>query len=300
MLPETQTPQTPPGPDKYKILFFLLLFIVTVSLTGGVFYFLGKQQTVKPEPVPAPSVTPAITTVFPPYDADPSPLPDNQEVKDEEIIPAGQNTVSFARDGENTYLRYRGKIHNDSDQLEPQTVQIPNPDQHSWYGLVDAPDGVTPNEFMEDEVFSYRVAPDKKSFAFVMRWAIPPPPKYPAYYLFYYTPFDKYRQSMLVKTFSTSDKGVMSVAKINQFDNESKYLTLNMYGCWNCGGHQPETLLVRLKDNETKNIGRTSYFNWLTGGKYEYKDYVVITCTEETMGECFEKPESLPLKTGQF
>ena len=141
---------------------------------------------------------------------------------------------------------------------------------------------------MEDEVFGFKVAPDKKSFVFVMRWKN-------EFYLFYYTPFDKFRQSILVKKFPSGDP-----AKIKQFSADSKYLALDLFDCWNCGGHQPETMLVRLEDNELKNIGRTSFFNWLEDGKYEYKDYVVITCSQETMGECSEDPEKLPLKSGQF
>ena len=277
-------------PDTYKKLFFGLLFVVTITIVGGSFYYLGKQQQAKNYPTGKlpPALTPSPEAVFPPDEIELSPIEEKQEFKDEEVVPLGPNTVSFARVEENTYLRYRGKIYDDTNQSEPHEVQLQNPEKYSWYGLVDTPVGVKPNEFMEDEVFGFKVAPDKKSFVFVMRWKN-------EFYLFYYTPFDKFRQSILVKKFPSGDP-----AKIKQFSADSKYLALDLFDCWNCGGHQPETMLVRLEDNELKNIGRTSFFNWLEDGKYEYKDYVVITCSQETMGECSEDPEKLPLKSGQF
>lgn len=287
-------------PNFYKTLFFALLFIITVSVIGGGLFYLGKQQAVKPEIVPTPTITPVNTGVFPPYDAGSPPMQEEQAAVDKDVVPVGPNTVRFARVEENTYLMYRGKIYDGANQDEVKEFKMVNPDNFKWYGLVDAPEGVTPNEFMEDEVFGFKVAPDKKSFAFVMRWATPPPPKYPEYYLFYYTPFNKLRQSILVAKFTTAEKGKMGVAKIDQFSSDDKYLSLNMFGCWNCGGHQPETNLIRLLDNETKNIGRTSYFKWLEEGKYEYKDYVVIACVDPGPGECSEDPEKLPMKSGQF
>jgi hypothetical protein len=279
------------GNDKYKIPFFILLFLVVIAAIVGGFYFLGKQQQVGPGLTP--TAVPTTIEAVPTGESSISPTQTTLQVKDEAVVPVGQSTVSFARVGEDTYLRYRGKIYDDTNQAEPHELDLQNPEQYSWYGLVDAPFGVKPNEFMEDEVFSFKVAPDKKSFAFTMRWGTSV--QYSEYYLFYYTPFDKFRQSILVKKFPTNDP-----AKIDQFSSDSKYLFINLFDCWNCGGHKPETMLVRLTDNEMKNIGKVSYFNWLADGKYEYKDYVVITCTQETMGECSEEPEKLPLKSGQF
>jgi len=281
-------------PNPYKSLFFSLVFIIIVTVVGGAFYFLRKQQVVKPEISPTPTLAPTETIAFPPYDAGTPAVSEEQVVKDQEVVPDGANTVSFTRfEGTGTYLKYRRKIYDGTDPNTPRVVQLPDADKLQWYALVDSPPGVVPDEFMNDELFAFKVAPDIKSFAFVMRWGVNQQPQ--DYHLFYYTPFDKYRQSILVKKFPSNDP-----TKLDLFSADGKYLSLKLYDCWNCGGHQPETMLVRLSDNETKNIGKTSYFNWLTDGKYEYKDYVVIACTEETMGECSEKPEKLPLKSGQF
>ena len=98
--------QNPPvqNPSVYKTLFFLLLFIVTVSVIGGAFYFLGRQQTVKPELTLTPSVTPIREIVFPPYDAGSPPLQEEQAVVDEDVVPVGPNTVRFARIKQNNYF----------------------------------------------------------------------------------------------------------------------------------------------------------------------------------------------------
>src|SRR3989338_1165294 len=184
-------------PDKYKTLFFILLTIVVVILAaGGFFYFSKRNLSVNP-PSPTSSPAPTQQVVFPPDEIEMTPTQNMEEVKDEEVVPIGVNTVSFARVGNNNYLKYRGKIYDDSNQFERQVVQLQNPDQYTWYGLVDAPQGVVPNEFMSDEVFGFKVAPDTKSFAFVMRWGVNPQSS--DYHLFYYTPFDKYRQSILIK-----------------------------------------------------------------------------------------------------
>lgn len=283
----------------YKKLFVGLMFLfILIGITGGA-YFMGKTQSA-PVVTPSPTLQPTQAIVSP------SAIPSNGVIvspttkvaKDENIVPIGQNTVSFARAGDKTYLRYRGKIYDDLDQLNPHEVNIANPDQYTWYGLVDAPSDISAGQFMYDEVFGFKVAPDGRSLAVVMRWgkeggAI-------SYYIYYYSAFEKYQQSLLVNKFTPDSEGLPMVAKIDQFSPDGKFLALNMYGCWNCGGHKPETLLVRLKDYEMKRIGKTSYFVWKNDGAYEYKDYIVITCTEETMGECSEKPEGLSLKTGQF
>ena len=295
VLPGGEAPVSP----LYKKLFMGLMFLfLLIGITGGAYYF-GRMQSVpavSPTPTQAQtqiSITPSATPTI-----EASISPTAKIAKDEDIVPVGPNTVSFARVADKTYLRYRGKIYDDTDQNSPHEVILPNPDQYTWYGLADTPAGIPAGQFMLDEVFGYKVAPDKNSFAFVMRWGTKPEDV--SYYLYSYMPFLRYRQSILMKKFTPGSGGSYNVAKIDQFSPDIKYISLHMFGCWNCGGHQPETLLIRIDDNETKNIGKTSYFAWKENGAYEYKEYKVIPCVGESMGECSEKPENLPLKTGQF
>ncbi|OGK20108.1 hypothetical protein A2866_01120 [Candidatus Roizmanbacteria bacterium RIFCSPHIGHO2_01_FULL_39_8] len=290
----------------YKKLFIGLMFLfVLIAVTGGA-YFMGRTQST-PVVTPSPTLQPTQTVISP--SVSPSSevkiSPTIKVVKDESIVPVGQNTVNFARIGDKTYLRYRGKIYDDSDQIDPKKVSISNPDQNTWYGLTDAPPDTSFGSLLSDEVFGFKVAPDTKSFSFIMRWGKENSPI--SYYVYYYSAFDKYQQSLLVNKF-TPDFNLnksQDVPKIDQFSPDGKYLSLQMYVCWNCGGSKPETLLVRLQDYEMKRIGKTSYFFWKNNGEYEYKEYKIIACpptpTGEWMGgECTEKPENLPLKTGQF
>lgn len=290
----------------YKKLFFGLLAVLILFAIGSGAYYFGQNQSKKTEITPTLSALPSVyPTVNNRQELEATPSV-SISTKDESVVPVGTNTVSFARVGNTTYLRYRGKVYDDANQNEPHEVSLPNLDQYTWYGLADAPSFVPQGELIFDELFGFKIAPDKKSFAFIMRWGDKNISSNSiSYYLYFYSPFDKTRQTILVKKYTPDGFISYNVPKIDQFSPDSKYLSLNMYPCWNCGGSKPETLLVRIKDSESKNIGKTSYFIWKTNGAYEYKEYKVIACpptpTGEWMGgECSEKPENLPLKSSQF
>lgn len=221
------------------------------------------------------------------------------ESVDENIVAIGANTVSFGRMGNETKLQYRGKYYDDSNQFAMEPISLPGAGSYQWYGLVDSPAGVPAGKFMVDEVFGFKPMADNKSFLFIMRWGIESADKVDlSYYLYYYNPA-KTPKLTLVKKFNEGD-GSYGIPKINQVSGDGLHLALDMFGCWNCGGHKPETMLLNLETLQTKNIGKVSYFAWKTGGAYDYKDYVVVTCEGESMGECSEKPESLPMKTGSM
>ncbi len=288
----------------YKKLFFGLLILITAITIGGSAYFIGKNQTTKNSSL-TPTVSVPTLYVSPDKSSSNSSEAENAGTNDENIVPVSLNSVSFARSEGKTYLRYRGKIYDDSDQNNPREALLTIPDKTVWYGLVDAPSYVTPGEFMLDEMFGFKVAPDMKSFAFIMRWGDKNAAASTTTYSIYYYDPQKSQKLSLLRKFSPSIDGSYPVPKINQFSPDGAYLSFNMHACWNCGATAAETLLMRLSDNSEKRIGRSSYFAWKTNGAYEYKEYVVILCSPPPGGEvmaveCFEKPESLPLKTGQF
>lgn len=266
----------------YKKLFFGLLFLVIVGAgTYAGFYYGNKQKNTKPVKT---AVSPTISLTQKPLVSQPV-----DEVKDESIVPITANTVSFGRSSSTTVLRYRGKIYDDSDQFNMEGKAVADESLYQWYGLVDAPAGVPAGEFMLDEVFGFKIAPDQKSFLFVMRWN-------GSYYVYYYNQGNANKLT-LVRKFT---EGPSNVPKIDQISNDGNYVSFNMYSCWNCGGHQPETMLLNLSTLKMETIGKVSYFAWKENGNYEYKEYKVIPCEGESIGECFEKPENLPLKTGKF
>lgn len=65
-----------------------------------------------------------------------------------------------------------------------------------------------------------------------------------------------------------------SVPKIGEMSKDGQYLTLYVYGCWNCGGHTPETHIIDLIhfDNNYKNLGKIGEVIWEDNGAYSYKD----------------------------
>lgn len=273
----------------YKKLFFgLLLALIVAGAIGAGFYF-GQKQTNKPSnesfsPSVSPSEKLAVTSKL-------------IEAEDENIVPITANTVSFGRLNTATVLRYRGKVYDESDQFNMEGKAVADEHLYQWYGLVNAPAGVPAGEFMLDEVFGFKVLPDKKSFLFIMRWGTKEGENTNiSYYLYYYNPV-KDNKLTLVKKFN---EGPANIPKIDQINNDGNYASLDMYSCWNCGGHKPETMLLNLSTLKMEGIGKVSYFAWKENGNYEYKEYQVIECVGESMGECFEPPENLPLKTGKF
>jgi hypothetical protein len=217
------------------------------------------------------------------------------------IIPITENTVSFTRSGDKTYMRYHNKVYDDSKPADPQPLTDVKTDQLTWYGLVNPPADTSLDEFMFDEFFSFKVAPDKKQFIFVMRWGNKNTPTSQSYYVYHYNPAKKEKLT-LAKKFTPEQKGESDyqVPKIYSISSDNKFAAFTMYGCWNCGGHPPETLLMKLDTYETRRIGKTSYLAWKENGAYEYKELKEIPCVGESMGPCIEKPENLPMKTGQF
>lgn len=276
----------------YKKLFLGLLFFILLSAAVGLGFYLGQTKNpTKGSNIGSKSISPS-----PSYPTATSSAKD--ESVDENIVAIGANTVSFGRMGNETKLRYRGKYYDDSNQFAMEPISLLGAGSYQWYGLVDSPVGVPAGEFMLDEVFGFKPMADNRSFVFIMRWGIKNGDKVDqSYYLYYYNP-EKAPKLTLIRKFDEGDG--LSIPKINQVSTDGRYLALDMFSCWNCGGHKPETLLLNLETLQTKNIGKVSYFAWRAGGAYDYKDYVVIACEGESMGECSEKPESLPMKTGSM
>lgn len=194
------------------------------------------------------------------------------------------NTVSFAQDSYNIYLKYKGKFFSASDYQDPLSVELPARSELTFKGLVQAPTETR----IFDELLSFKVAPQKKKFVFVMRWS--------DNQVFYY-PGTTPKQVKKILSFKETPN-TYNVPKIYSFSQDEKYIAFNMYRCWGCDGHQPEKLLYRISDGKTQRIGQTSYFKWRDGGNYDYKEYKTVDC--EASFQCPVDPETLPPKTARF
>lgn len=303
---QPQTPEMQPqSSSKFSIKWLVLGIFAILALGGiviGAYYFKIKKDALKPEPLMEKKVD-VVEEEEPLSALDTSELEFIVDDKDEGIVPLGENTVAFTRLGDAVQLRYRGKIYDDSDPFTMEPVSGFIDQNLTWFGLVDAPDFVSPGVLMFDEVFGLLSYPDNKSFVFIMRWGNIAEGSNPtAFYVYYYNPANTPKVKPVHKFVPTIPSGNEYKVPINdQFSDEGKYLALDMFSCWNCGGHHPQKLLVNLTNNQMKNIGKVSYFEWRNNGAYEYKDYVVIPCDPpEQMGECSVGPAHLPLKTGNL
>lgn len=276
----------------YKFLFWTLLIIVLIGLTAGGAYWYGRQQTAGGLTDPFKiSVTPTMSAM--PLDTG---APTQTQAADTDLVPQGQNTVSYARSGGKVLLKYRGKIYDETNQGAMEPLKNVNEADYKWFGLVDAPAGVPANEFMYDEVFGLKIAPNGSDFAFIMRWGTNKNDGESINYHIY-----SFKSGMLNSLISVPNSKNF-IPKIDQYNSDGSALALNMFPCWNCGGGTPSKGLW--KTSETggiQDIGQVSYFKWTVGTNYEYKEYKKIECPpEQLMGECSEKPENLPMKTGTF
>lgn len=276
--------------QKGQILIWIIVGSLVIALAGGA-YYLGRSTSPKPS-------TPTVTS--------PTPQPtQTTSVNKSTLIPIKENTVNFATINNQIYLKYHNKVYDGSNQFQMDPVNIPNPVSYTWYGLVDAPsyvDGARKQGGAWDELFSFKALPNDKDFIFIMRWSKPLADNKGSTQIFpiyLYTDNDKKIKNIITfeSSFGTSE---YNFPKIDQISKDGKYIDFDMYGCWNCGGHKPEELLMNLETSVTKRIGKVLLFNWRDNGQYEYKDYKVIECKELTPGECTENPANLPLKTGQF
>ncbi len=200
-------------------------------------------------------------------------------------------------DGE-IYLKYNGKVYGKDDLNksnrrydEPVVSGLSSRNDLDWKILLN-PTNIEIDGY--NELFSFKVFPDNKRFLFVMRWSRPPTGYGKTFQVFY---FDG---NSVSDPISLQDSNYPSIPKIDQISLDGEYVSFDMYSCWNCGGHYPYELLLKIGDMSVKRIGSVSYFQWGSNGAYEYKDYIEEPCSYPGPGVCFKKPETLPLKTGQF
>lgn len=274
-------------------ILILVGILVIAGIAAGA-YYLGRS-TIQTKPQ-----NPIMTS---------SPVIFNVSEFQDSGITIKEYTVSFARVGDKTLLRYKGKIYDQDDQYgNPQEIKLNSVDNYQWYGLVDSPIMNTQPTFAKDEFFSFKVFPDKRNFVFVMRWDRLPeersgqPPKITQDFKVFF--YDVTKGSKVTDTLSfvwPEDNGY-PVPKIDKMSNDNRYVSFDMYGCWNCGGHQPEKLLLDVTTGISKRIGKVLEFEWQENGKYAYKEYIPKECPPGPGIDygCFEEPNNLPLKQGQF
>ena len=96
----------------------------------------------------------------------------------------------------------------------------------------------------------------------------------------------------------TLSSGIYVLPKIMTASADNKFISFELYKCWGCAGHKPQTLLLNLETEESKNIGKVEDFEWLNGGSYRYKEDMLRPCPKNeegyfipVEGECSTDPD---------
>jgi len=226
-----------------------------------------------------------------------------EEKSEDSGIEVEKYTISFARDGEQVFLRYRDEYYappvGNQYGINELTTGLYNADSLTWIGLINPLDDMDHGGF--DDILSFKVLPGNKNFIFTTRWEKHDGDKtYWFINIFYYD--QDLGKNKLVNLFSSNSKdtGKLVIPIVDQISNDGKYVSFNMHPCWNCDGRPTEKMLLNLETNQFKKINWVLEFKWENNGKYFYKDYIEKECTEPAQGPCIEDPKDLPVKQGQF
>lgn len=313
-------PSTPVQTKTSLVVPILLTALICAVVFGLGGYFLGRSflsnsqgDTIQSTP---------ITT-----ESSEKLLPTNSPSQTPAVSSFGSSDISFADNGSEIYLKHTvnlidskvefpnskertlTKVYSYDESFEPKELTNIDLAKYKWINLIE--EGIndsvgSKNILISDRLFSFKKVPDSTSFVFVVEWDRSAgqnqgswSPYEAGRELFYYDRSNGLGKLNKIAAF-TNDKAKMTYPKIDTFSQDSRYVSLQLFGCWNCGGHQPETLLLDLKTLKTKNIGKVVQFSWGQNGGYQYKDYVVVACKEPQPGECTQDQNILPVKTGQF
>ncbi len=291
--------------------FIIWIFVLALVALGS--YYLGTRKVATHQPTQS-SNTPQV------------PIADTVTEK----FPAdvvGVTTWSFAEVngigyikqatevlGEKGVERPKDTIYTEDDQSQdPKEVMLSDANTYPWKEILKEPVKDFPESvdiLVSDRLFSFKMIPNTQRFLFVVDLGRSAGTLGVGGVFSYKNSQDERDVSMYdistgVLTKITSfpyNVTTSTYPKINAFSADGTYVALHMYGCWNCGGSIPNTLVLNLETKEMKDIGNTKYFAWKQDGNYEYKEVVVIPCKnvtpEEMQYPCYSDTASM--KTGKI
>ncbi|MFH1187571.1 MAG: hypothetical protein V1688_01775, partial [bacterium] len=241
----------------------------------------------------------------------------------------GKTTISFAYDRGLVYIKSETTLTDpiaesingernitriytsDEDYTEPHELICLNPSDYKWTALVTEPIDNSAGDksiLVSDRLFSFKQIPNTDNFLFVVEWwryggesAAAKLLTKNEKVLYVYDKDNAGHELKNIATYTYDESSGGLSPRIDSFSPDKRYVSLDLFGCWECGSNKPPTLLLDTKNFTTKDIGRVSQFSWTSNGNYEYKDYVVIDCEDPQGGwECTKDPNTLPLKTGKM
>lgn len=262
-----------PAQKSSKKYFYGVLGALFIIILSSIMFLMGRNSTIEKNLAQAPTATQTPSPSLPPTTS----------------ISTTPGNLSFAYVNNELHLKYNNIVYKDQNQYDPQPTTVP--EDTVWIDI-QAP------ILKEKPIASYEGLFDfknlsQKRFVFVMRWD-------GVTRLYYYDSSNSLKE-LLMGSQSNQEYYVIKIQPKDTFSKDQKTVALHMFECWQCGGHVPETVLVKLDSGISKRIGRVSEFNWLEGNAYNYKEYKTIPCGPEVqIGECSEKPETLPSIDGSF
>jgi len=258
---------------KFKGLFltlFSLFVIFFMSLVGLLPSLLNREDSVR-----EPSIQTEKNPVF----------------GEEFILDPGVVSISWKED--QPLILYNSQIYSKQSLIKGQAETDLEIKTFDWTSVALAPETVAQGQYLHDSVFSLDGSLQIPSAVFIMQWGNGVSPV--RYYLYHV----EKSTSREVAVFEPSGEDYQ-IPRIHGLSPDHLSVALEMYKCWQCGGHQPELLLLKLATGQGKRLGKVSYFHWLQAGKYEYKEFIEKPCSFPSAYVCFEDPTNLSLKTGQF
>lgn len=290
----------------FKKTFSLLVALGIIFLLG---IGLGKNLTNNSGKI-INQVAPSPKNQISNQQTDTIPLDDNQEINPTdgslyftEVNDKGTEDIYLEKDGVVFIEKSRNCLYLDFCDFK-KVYGMMDGYRLNWIKLMDK------SELEGQEIFSFAVVPGiNASFVFVLTPKLEPLNKKNLNVIYYYQRSASGDQLKKVASFNIlENKPIYSYPKIQKFSNrvdenagDVRFASALLFGCVGCGGHQPETLLIDLKNLKTKNIGKVSYFKLDDGGNYQYKDYVPVDCPQPGIASgCSQDPASLSLKNGKF
>jgi len=93
------------------------------------------------------------------------------------------------------------------------------------------------------------------------------------------------------------------VPRIGEFylGEDGEYLSLLLYRCWACGGHDPKRVLINLETKEAKELGFVRSFWWhRKNGDYSFRKLVYEKCEDQNTLTTKRGPLEQPFSQGQL
>ncbi len=107
-----------------------------------------------------------------------------------------------------------------------------------------------------------------------------------------------------VEVYNSKEDNAYPVPIADANSKDGSLLSLKLYQCWNCGGHDPKTVLINLNTKEIKKLGFVKDFVWTGDGSYSFKKIVYQECNYEEDSDCIPMIGKKPIETesqkGQF